>query len=282
MAQGGQKVDHRGNFLMVPRMLLDSVAWRSLGMRARAALQLIHMRHNGWNNGAIAIGVKELSRALGDQNHRATSLALTELIEKGFLECTCPADWPHSKTREYRLTFVSTGEPKRIALATNEYLEWRPQPGTRRKFGGAVSATQNGNLVTDTATSRKFPVIGTATSATEIRGVEATFQVADPTTLIGNHLSGSAEPPKALESFHGRRAVSSAAVEPDELRQWVRRVVLHHGYGGQKKLALDAGLPEPVLSKFRTGRSLPAHYQLPLQEACGRALPYIQWKALAA
>ena len=65
----------------------------------------------------------------------------------------------------------------------------------------------------------------------------------------------------------------------DILRTWVGEVVERAGYGGARKLANAADVPEPVLSRFRAGKGLPDRYRLPLQEACARSLPFNELEA---
>lgn len=288
MAGGPQKPDHRGNFFMMPRMLMASPAWRNLSMRSRAVLLVLFSRHDGFNNGNIAIGVHEISAAIGDQNHKATSRAIAELIEHGFLECTSDANHHKAKTRTYRLTCISTSEGKRTIPATNDYLDWRPSGLQKRKFGGARTATQPPLSVAVTTTERKFPVAVTAPSATESRGFEADARVAVTARLLVNHLSGCSGSPSGPEIVgpsparsNGPRPGESSCVDLDELRQWARAAISKIGYGGAKQLAAGANVPEPVLSRFRAGKGLPDHHRIALQHACGRVLAYSDWKAAA-
>ncbi len=289
MAGGPQKTDHGGNFIVLPRKLLASPAWRSLSMHARATYLVFCERHNGFNNGEIALGVREVSAALGNQNHRATSRSICELIERGFLVCTSDADHHQAKTRTYRITAIQTGNGKKEgSKATNDYLEWRPGPLQKRKFGGARTATQRPVSVTETATERKFPVAVPATTMTEICGFEADACVAVPATLIGNQSVDHSRSSGSLEIIApvasrpaGVGPAQSSLPALDELREWTRAVIAKLGYGGAKKLAAAAKVPEPVLSRFRQGKNLPEHHRLALQHACGRALPFNVWKAAA-
>lgn len=286
MGQGPQKPDHRGNFFMVPRMLQDSVAWRCSSLRARVVLNVFLARHNGFNNGKIALGIREIGKAIGDQNHGGNSRAVAELIEHGFLECTSTVDHQQSKTREYRITFISTGEAKRTAPATNEYLDWRPAKQRMRQFGGARTATSNPVSVAATASQRQFSVAETTTRSTVIRGFEADCFDAVTASLLDNHSSveSSLSPNSTSAGVASltSRAPQSITVPLEELRQWTRDSVEHLGFGGQRQLAADAGVPDSIVCRFRQGRSIPASHRLPLQSACGRVLPYRRWKEAAA
>lgn len=107
----------------------------------------------------------------------------------------------------------------------------------------------------------------------------------DSAPLLYNHSPGqicrSGDHVKVIGSSSKSRAAEPIGVPLDELRQWTKEVVRQNGYGGQSKLAKDSGVPDPVLSRFRSGKSLPERYRMDLQTACGRALPYVKWRAAA-
>ena len=259
-------------------------------MRARVVLQVMLFHHDGWNNGKLAISVKQIGKALGNQNHAANGQALAELIELGFLECTSGADHGQAKARTYRLTFVSTGEGKRLHLATNEYQSWRPATRTKRgfgqvqssdpmKFGGANSTTQNMKSVAETAAHMKFHDANTATLKPGI----ADFSTDSSVAIIAPHLINQSPPVQSVSPVSGispSQRGDSIAAPLDELRAWTRDAIAK--IGGANLLAKDAGIPEATLSRFKNGKGLPEHYHAPLQEACGRALPYSKWLASAA
>lgn len=288
MSQGPQKADHRGNFIMIPRAVLDSVAWRHASMRARVVLQVLLFHHDGWNNGNLSISVKQIGKALNNQNHAANGQALAELIELGFVECTSGADHGQAKARTYRLTFVSTGEGKRSKPATNEYQSWRPVTRTKRgfgqarpadpmKFGGAKTATPDVKSVAITAAHMKFHDANTATLKPGIADFSTDSSVAEIAPHLINHLS----PLPRLSPVSGispSQQDDSMMTPIAELRDWVRAIT---AIGTAKLLAKDAGIPEATLSRFKRGWNLPAKYRHRLQEACGRALPYSKWQAAA-
>jgi|TARA_R100000501_G_C2625442_1_gene118888 hypothetical protein len=278
MGQGPQKPDHGGNFFMVPRRTVNSVAWKHLSYRAIAVLQVFQCAHDGFNNGRIRMGIHDIGKALGNQNHGANSRAVAELIEKGFLECTSDADRNGSLVREYRITFISTGSQRAIEKATHDYESWRPAPGKTRKFGGAKTTTQKPDSVAETTKGRKLTPAETATGVTESCGFEGQGRVAETALHLDNQSIGSPQPLKIYAQNHPN---SSGAIEQSDLRQWMLAVIQQHGYGGQRKLAHDASVPEPVLSRFKNGGNLPEHYLMSLQTACGRALPFKRWKEAA-
>lgn len=281
MARGPQKPDHGGNFYVMPRRVLACQAWRHASLRARVVLDIFLHRHNGFNNGEIAIGIREIGELIGDQNHGANGKAVAELIELGFLECMSTADRHRSKTREYRITFIPTGEGKNSKPATHEYADWRPGPMQLRKFGAARTATRKRVSAANTATPVKFSVADTASQMTESRGFEAPRCVAVTASLIDNHSQQEITRSQPSEIVGRASAAEKASVPVSELRDWAKATVTKLGYGGQRELAQSAGIPEPALSRFRNGRGLPPQYHLPLQTACGRILPYVSWKEAA-
>jgi len=286
MARGWQKSDHGGNFFMVPSKLLNSVAWRHASMRARVVFFAFADRFNGENNGQIAFPIKEIGRAIGDQNHGANGRAVAELIELGFLECVSDASRKLCKAREYRITCVSSGGAKSTMPATHEYLDWRPGAGKTRKFGGARTTTRTPVSVAVTTTDVKFSVADTATRSTESCGIEPHPRVAVTAPHILNHPTDNFRSSSQSEISHSitptPRAAEPAGVPVDELREWMKATIASLPYGGQRTLATDAGIPEPAISRFKAGKHLPDQYHLALQHACGRALPYVRWKAEAA
>lgn len=271
MAGGPQKPEHGGKFFITPRRMIDSPAWRSLSNRARTALQIFQAHHDGFNNGRIGLGIKAVGTFMGNQNHGANARAIAELIEKGFLECMSDADWSQSKVREYRLTFIPCGSKSTFKSATNEYLDWRPAHGTRRKFGAAGSTTKTELSDAVTATRKKFPVAMTANGRPETGVVSRVDRVAETAAHITNQSSAQFDPKRAQ--------VSSSGIDLSELRGWTLYVIEFLGFGGQKRLAASSKVPEPVLSKFKAGANLPSHHHINLQAACARFVRYDQWRA---
>lgn len=289
MANGPQKADHRGNFIMIPRAVMESVAWRHASMRARSILLVLLFHHNGWNNGTLSISVKQIGKALGNQNHAANGQALAELMQLGFIECTSGADHGQAKARTYRITFVSTGEGKRVQSATHDYQSWRPGVGATRqfgrgknadpmKFGGAITATPDVKSVAMTAPHMKFHGAITATLEAGIADVSTDSSGA----ITAPHLLYQSSPVPRLSSVSGispSQQDDSVMTPISELRDWVRDAITT--IGAAKILAKDAGMPEATLSRFKAGKTLPEKYRNRLQEACGRALPYSKWQTAA-
>ena len=116
----------------LPHVVMDSEAYRHLSPNARAVLGEIIRKFNGYNNGKIAIGYREIAHRLNRSDMHFIAPAIKELFEHGLLDVTAQQSWADRRVREYRLTFVSTGERGHRGNATNEYLEWRPAAKQKR------------------------------------------------------------------------------------------------------------------------------------------------------
>ena len=131
-----QRADHRadtrgGPLSGFPHVVADSLAYLSLGPFERAVLAEILRRFNGYNNGQIAITYEEIGNRLkgrnaGRPNNARVARAVARLVGHGLLAEPQPASWVERRSREYRLTFISSGKGPLIQAATNEYLSWKP------------------------------------------------------------------------------------------------------------------------------------------------------------
>lgn len=247
-----QKVDHGGDFVQLPRVIMRSPAFLRLSQRARSCLLVMLERFNGFNNGRIGLSIDNLGAALGNQNHRANSRALIELMDRGFLECMAGANHVKSKAREYRLTFIeSTG-----GKATNEWKLWQPP----EKNGPEATATREWKPVEATATRRKPSVEATATRATETCGVGGRFRV----EATAAHIISQYQPSAPAVSDLGNSFKSSS-----ELRTALNRLI-ETGETTARAIALAINMPAGTMSKFRNGKGLPQAYVGPLHMELGK------------
>lgn len=281
MAQGPQKADHGGNFVMRPRRVTASVAWRHLSFRARAVLEAFEHAFNGFNNGEIAFAIHDIGKFIGNQNHSANAKAVAELIQKGFLEQTSDENRAMSKARTYRITHISTGKARAIVPATHDYEQWRPMQ--ERKFGGARTASKNPSGGAVTASTVQDCLAETASTMTESRGFEALSLGAETTSPLYNHSphvsDGLQVFPEPLK-LSPETSRADLGIEPVTLRQWVAEVLKRLGYGGARQLAEAAKVPEPALSRFRSGKNLPDHYRIPLQIECSKVIRFDELEAV--
>ena len=129
-ARADCRADTRGGqFAGIPFCVINSPAYRDLGLWARAILIELVARMNGYNNGQIALSVAEICTALNNSNRGKAAKAIAELMEHGFIDLTAQADWKHKKAREYRLTFVTTAHLP--FGATNDYRNWEARKQNR-------------------------------------------------------------------------------------------------------------------------------------------------------
>lgn len=121
-------------FVRLDHAILRSTAYRALSCTARALLVEILMLHNGENNGALYLSVRDATARLGLSDLAAASNAFAELKAMGFIVCTADAHFrvkaaEHSRARCWRLTFESYGRKG----PTNEYTAREPAAKTKAR-----------------------------------------------------------------------------------------------------------------------------------------------------
>lgn len=126
------KADNRadtrgGGWVGIPHVVADSLAYRHLGLWGRAVLFEIARAFNGYNNGKIGLSQRQLAERLNTTNFRAIGKAIAELMQHGLIDVTTEGQWKQRMAREYRLTFVTTGDAFHLRAATNDYRDWTPQ-----------------------------------------------------------------------------------------------------------------------------------------------------------
>lgn len=246
-----QRGDSRGGgFLLLPHCVLASEAFRTASPRAVKMLLAICARHTGFNNGAIAAGLRDLGEWMDCQNHTANSGAIGELVNRGLVVVECEHPKARRLSTEYRLTFMETDS----GPATNDYLHWR------RGDAGTVSKRSVGNFgVATTATRLAVPVAITATGDETSRcgygnGRHAKLPfpqgrpVAIAATHIGKPYEGGSRP--ALKRPPQTGGPLSSAPDAEELRRRVLAVLSSAQRGSQRQLAALAAIRPAALSKF--------------------------------
>jgi hypothetical protein len=249
-----QRGDARGgSFLLLPHCLLNSEAFRTASPRAIKVLLALCVKHDGYNNGRIGAGFRDLAEWLDCQNHAANSEAIGELVNRGIVAVECEHPKARRLSTEYRLTFMPTDN----AAATNDYLHWKQgDAGTVRKrqvgnFRVATTATETADPVATTAT-------GEETSRCDYRnGVDANppFSATDPVVTTATHIGKpyeglSASPPKSPLNTGGPL---SAAPDAEGLRGRVTAALEVAPRGSQGQLAALAAIRPAALSKFLNG-----------------------------
>lgn len=126
------KADNRadtrgGGWVGIPHIVVDSMAYQHLSLWGRAVLVEIARAFNGYNNGKIGLSQRQLAERLNTTNFRAIGRAVAELMEHGLIDVAAEGQWKQRMAREYRLTFVTTGDNYNLRAATNDYRDWTPR-----------------------------------------------------------------------------------------------------------------------------------------------------------
>ena len=112
--KGGSK----NTFVMLRHDMIDSPAYRSLSLKARAVYIEVLKRYNGFNNGGVALSCREAGEFCGIGKVSA-SKAFDELVTKGFLKVGEDAAF-NMKTRKSR-RWILTHELLGRQSPTNEW-----------------------------------------------------------------------------------------------------------------------------------------------------------------
>tara|TARA_R110002110_G_scaffold137735_2_gene323072 strand:- start:144 stop:650 length:507 start_codon:yes stop_codon:yes gene_type:complete len=143
------KVNRKGRtkhepFILLHRGVTNSEAWRSLSCEAKALLIEVWARHNGANNGQIALSHRQARAALRIGNGKVQKTFL-ELQEKGFLIARLKGsfNWKvaagEGRASEWELTTEACeGQP-----AKGWYRNWTEKQNTVPTSGTAGSGTGN-------------------------------------------------------------------------------------------------------------------------------------------
>lgn len=126
--QADNRADLRGGgFIGLPRAVFKSEAYCSLSLFERAVFMEILAAFNGYNNGKIVISQRQIAISINNSNFRKIGRSIAVLIERGLLCIETDSLFKKRHAREYRLTFISSGQAPYIRSATNEYLTWQPK-----------------------------------------------------------------------------------------------------------------------------------------------------------
>ncbi len=185
--QNDQRANLRGGgFVAIPHVVVDSPAWRGLSVRARAVLIELARKHNGYNNGKIGMSYRDVGAAIGTSSFRVIANAFAELIKSGFVAVEADALVWQRMAREYRITWLPTGEPPHQKPATEEY----------RRISGAdaVSADQGKSADPVLAGKKSFDDAASARVAQKRqKSVDQPKVSADP---VSSHILSHTQAPK--------------------------------------------------------------------------------------
>ncbi len=112
-----------GQYALLPYVLLNSNAWRSLSGSAVKVFLELRTRFHGVNNGRLILSLDEGARILG-LGKSTVQRALDELQERGFVICTRKGNW----YGRLASTWTVTDQRTNGAPATNAWKAWRSTP----------------------------------------------------------------------------------------------------------------------------------------------------------
>lgn len=128
-------------FILLHLWILDTDAYRDLGVGARALLIEVWRKHTGFNNGDIALSVREAAHRLG-ANKDSVTRWFAELVEHGFLVRTMKggllgitpahdgtADVVNGRASTWRITALDscTDQPP-----SREFVRWKAGIGIQK------------------------------------------------------------------------------------------------------------------------------------------------------
>lgn len=252
------KADKKGRTKGAPHVRLDfelffSPAYKGLSTTARALLFEMIALYNGRNNGTpeMYLGVRDAAKLIGATDTGTAQRALSELQDHGFVRVYAQG---HFQVKErhatcWRLTF----HPANGAAPTNEWRDWRPEPGAKAwkrlegladgcnlRSGKSIQAVLK--IQTDVAilandAEESVRKINTATAGNPRNAVAPSVRKIN--TQILCHTNGvSAANDRAPLSAYKRARRDAAA--------WVAR----QGYGASKQLAALSGLDPSRISRL--------------------------------
>lgn len=133
-------------FVMLPRWVVRSPAWRSLGPVERAVYLELRDRFNGHNNGSIGLGCREAAEAV-NVGRNVANRALKVLEQVGLIEAATKGAFRQNGRRatDWLLTELPDDRTGHAALKT--FMARRDQKKLSPTSGtvGPTSGTQTGN-----------------------------------------------------------------------------------------------------------------------------------------
>lgn len=114
---------HKGGFIMIPKIVFESEAYKDLSPIARCILFEIKNLFLPSRNGRIVLSQKQVMERTGVKSTQTITKYFKQLETNGFIERCYEGDWTIGKAREWRITFESCDgrEP------TDEWKQWTPE-----------------------------------------------------------------------------------------------------------------------------------------------------------
>lgn len=125
-----------GAFVMIPHIVVDSAAFQSCKPAERAILIELIRRHNGRNNGFIALSARDAA-GIVHVNKDTANKALNALWSKGLIDCARAGGFSFKlrHSSEWRLTWIKCNRTG--ALPSHAYTK-RLEDGSRSQNRAAT------------------------------------------------------------------------------------------------------------------------------------------------
>lgn len=128
-------------YIYLHRGVTDSPAWKSLNCEARSLLIEIWQRHNGMNNGRIALSRRQIREALRI-GHAKIVTATDQLVDRGFIIVRQAGafTWKDGARAGKATEFEITTEECDGKPAKSTFRDWRPKKESTVHASGATGS----------------------------------------------------------------------------------------------------------------------------------------------
>lgn len=134
----------KSKFVMLNHWLLDSLAWKSLGVGPRALYMELKRKFNGSNNGDVFLSQRDAAKALNCDKDTAGRY-FAQLVSVGFI-CKTQNGYLGPSGRGLAAKWALTEEPVGSQLPTKDFMRKPvgiqnpvPEMGTPRRKNGDTS-----------------------------------------------------------------------------------------------------------------------------------------------
>lgn len=144
-----------GPVMLIPHVVLNSEAYKSLSGRAVKLLNDLAMQYNTLNNGALLCSIRYMRERRGWTSSSMLDAAKKELIEHRLIEMTVQGRLPN-KASWYGLTWYALDNLKGLEMSAQAwprgaYVHWKPPQSARpKRKPPTLNKTQSPVRQTDT------------------------------------------------------------------------------------------------------------------------------------
>jgi hypothetical protein len=112
-------------FVMLPRWVTHTAAWRHLDPPSRALYLELRERYNGHNNGTIGLGCREAAAAINVGPDTANR-ALRKLTEYGFIQAVTKGGFSQNGRRATEWLLAELPDDRTGHKPTKTFTSWKP------------------------------------------------------------------------------------------------------------------------------------------------------------